>query len=92
MKQKLLIPLTGLFVAGSLLLPSVGMAQSATTTAQINSLSALLQQIQALQSQLKALQTQTATEFNTFLTTLSLGSKGDAVLALQALLAANPDI
>lgn len=107
MKQKLLIPFAGLFVTGLLLAPSVGMAQftaSTTstssgqasspqaTTVQINSLTALLQQIQSLQNQLRALQAQTATEFGTFLTTLSLGSKGDAVLALQALLAANPDI
>lgn len=99
MKQKL-ISLSALFVAGSMLMPSIGLAQSSTTTAstsspqtaQINSITTLLQQIQTLQSQLRALQNQTVTEFNTFLTTLSLGSKGDAVLALQALLAANPDI
>ena len=101
MKRKLLVSLTGLLTAGAMLVPSVGMAQytSTSTTAQINSISALLQQMQALQSQIdalkasqKALQVQTATEFNAFLTSLSLGSRGDAVTALQALLAANPDI
>ena len=99
MKRKLLIPLTSLFLAGFMLIPSIGLAQSTTTTAQINSISALLQQMQALQAQIdvlrasqKALQIQTATEFNAFVTSLSLGSRGDAVTALQALLAANPDI
>jgi len=99
MKRKLLIPLAGLFAAGSMLMPSIGLAQSTTTTAQISALTALLQQIQALQSQINALraqqgtlQTQTATEFNAFITSLSLGSRGDAVTALQALLAANPNI
>lgn len=99
MKQKLLLPLFGLLVAGSMLIPSIGTAQSTSTTAQINSISALLQQMQALQSQIdalkasqKALQIQTATEFSAFLTSLSLGSRGDAVIALQALLAANPNI
>src|SRR3990167_221259 len=99
MKRKLLTSLTGLALAGSMLIPSIGMAQSTTTTTQINSISALLQQLQALQSQIEALKasqnslkSQTATEFNAFITSLSLGSQGDAVAALQALLAANPDI
>jgi len=99
MKQKLLIPITSLFVAGLMFVPSVGTAQSTTTTSQINSISALLQQMQALQVQIdalrasqKTLQVQVATEFNTFVTSLSLGSRGDAVTALQALLAANPDV
>ncbi len=99
MKQKLLIPAASLFMLGSMLLPSISMAQSATSTTQINAISVLLQQIQALQNQIdallvsqRALQVQTATEFNAFLITLSLGSRGEAVTALQALLAANPDI
>lgn len=103
MKKKSLKSLVSLLVAGSMLMPIVGSAQSttttATTTAQINSITSLIQQIQALQSQIDALkasqttlQTQTATEFNTFLSDLSLGSRGDAVLALQALLAANSSI
>ncbi|OHA90181.1 MAG: hypothetical protein A2665_01195 [Candidatus Zambryskibacteria bacterium RIFCSPHIGHO2_01_FULL_46_30] len=99
MKQKLLLPLAGLFLAGLVLVPSVGMAESATSTAQINAISALLQQIQALQSQidaLKASQTtlkvEVATQFSAFVTSLSLGSRGDAVEALQALLATNASI
>ena len=99
MKRTLLKPLTGLVIAGALLMPAIGMAQSTSTTAQINTISALLQQMQALQAQIEALkasqstlQTQTAVEFNAFLTSLSLGSRGDAVTALQALLAANPTI
>ena len=99
MKRKLLIPLTSLVLAGSMLMPVIGSAQSTTTTAQINSISALIQQIQALQAQIDALkasqitlQLQIATEFNAFVTSLSLGSRGDAVAALQALLAANPNI
>ena len=99
MKQKLFLPLAGLFMIGVMLTPSVSTAQSALTTAQINSISALLQQIQVLQNQINALQAsqktlklQAATEFGTFVTSLSLGSEGDAVTALQALLAANPDI
>src|SRR3990167_3104180 len=99
MKRKLLASLTSLVVAGSMLVPVIGSAQSTTTTAQINSISALIQQIQALQAQIDALkasqitlQLQIATEFNAFVTSLSLGSRGDAVAALQALLAANPNI
>src|SRR3989344_960960 len=99
MKQKLLLPLAGLFLAGLVLVPSVGMAESATSTAQINAISALLQQIQALQSQIDALQAsqttlkaEVATQFSAFVTSLSLGSQGDAVEALQALLAANASI
>jgi len=99
MKQKLLFPLIGLFMAGLVLVPSVGMAESATSTAQINAISALLQQIQALQSQIEALKAsqttlkvEAATQFSAFVTSLSLGSRGDAVEALQALLAANASI
>lgn len=80
-------------------IPSISMAQSATSTTQINAISVLLQQIQALQKQIDALvtsqmtlQTQVTTQFNDFLISLSLGSRGEAVEALQALLAANPDI
>ncbi len=99
MKQKLLLPVAGLFVAGLVLVPSVGMAETATSTAQINTISTLLQQIQTLQSQidaLKASQTtlkaEVATQFSAFVTSLSLGSRGEAVEALQALLAANASI
>ncbi|OHB10027.1 MAG: hypothetical protein A3G05_01910 [Candidatus Zambryskibacteria bacterium RIFCSPLOWO2_12_FULL_45_14] len=99
MKRKLLASLTSLVVAGSMLVPMIGSAQSTTTTAQINSLTALIQQIQALQAQIDALkasqttlQAQISTEFIAFVTSLSLGSRGDAVAALQALLAANPNI
>lgn len=99
MKQKLLLPLVGLFMAGFMFMPSVGMAASATSTAQINAISALLQQIQALQSQINALKAsqtalkaEAATQFSAFVTSLSLGSRGDAVEALQALLAANASI
>ena len=99
MKRKLLIPLTSLVLAGSMLMPVIGSAQSTTTTAQINSLTALIQQIQALQAQIDALkasqitlQAQVSTEFSAFVTSLSLGSQGDAVTALQALLAANQNI
>ena len=99
MKQKLLLPLVGLFLAGFVLMPSVGMAESATSTTQINAISALLQQIQALQSQIDALkasqttlQAEAAIQFSAFVTSLSLGSQGDAVEALQALLAANASI
>lgn len=99
MKRKLLIPLVSLLTAGSMLMPSIGMAQSATSTTQITAISALLKQIQDLQSQIEALrvsqntlQIQAATEFRAFIVGLSLGSKGDAVKALQALLAANPNI
>jgi len=80
-------------------MPSIGLAQSATSTTQINAISVLLQQIQALQKQIDALvasqrtlQTQVTTQFNAFIISLSLGSRGEAVEALQALLAANPDI
>ena len=86
-------------MAGLVLVPSVGMAESATSTAQINAISALLQQIQALQSQIEALKAsqttlkvEAATQFSAFVTSLSLGSRGDAVEALQALLAANASI
>ncbi|MDO8471141.1 MAG: peptidoglycan-binding protein [bacterium] len=99
MKQKLLLPLVGFLAAGAMLVPSIGMAESATSTTQINSISALLQQIQALQDQVNALKvsqislkTQVATQFNAFVLSLSLGSRGDAVEALQALLAANASI
>lgn len=99
MKQKLLFPLVGLLTAGAMLMPSISMAQSATSTTQINAISTLLQQIQALQSQIDALQasqkslkSEVATQFNAFVTSLSLGSRGDAVEALQALLAANASI
>ncbi|MBI2673821.1 MAG: peptidoglycan-binding protein [Candidatus Zambryskibacteria bacterium] len=99
MKRKSLIPLVGLLTAGAMFIPSISMAQSATSTTQINAISVLLQQIQALQKQIDALvtsqmtlQTQVTTQFNDFLISLSLGSRGEAVEALQALLAANPDI
>ena len=97
MKQKLLIPIVGLFVAGIMLAPSISMAQSATTTTQINTISALLQQLQALQSQINALQASSlkrelSTQTGAFVTSLSLGSRGDAVTALQALLALDTSI
>ena len=99
MKQKLLLPLVSLLTVGAILMPSIGLAQSATSTTQINAISVLLQQIQALQKQIDALvasqrtlQTQVTTQFNAFIISLSLGSRGEAVEALQALLAANPDI
>ncbi|MDO8728434.1 MAG: peptidoglycan-binding protein [bacterium] len=99
MKEKLLLPILGLITAGTMLIPAISMAQSTATTTQINSISTLLQQLQTLRKQIddlkasqQTLQTQVATEFNAFIVTLSLGSQGDAVKALQALLAANPDI
>ncbi len=88
-----------LVILGSMLAPSVSMAQNASSTAQINSISSLLQQIQALQSQIEALkasqktlQDQAATQLVSFVNNLSVGSQGDDVKALQALLAANPNI
>lgn len=88
-----------LVILGSVLAPSATMAQTASSTAQINSISSLLQQIQALQSQIdalkasqKTLQDQAATELVSFVKNLSVGSQGDDVKALQALLAANPNI
>jgi len=103
MKNKLItIAFTGAVVLASLT-PALALGQSAsttaTTTAQMTALTNTLQQIQALQLQIEnlkrsqmTLQTQASTQFSEFATNLGLGSKGDAVLALQALLAANPSI
>lgn len=99
MKQKLILSIFSLVLLGSVLVPNISMAQSASSTSQINSISSLLQQIQALQSQIdalkasqKTLQDQAATQLVSFVNNLSVGSQGDDVKALQALLAANPNI
>jgi peptidoglycan hydrolase-like protein with peptidoglycan-binding domain len=103
MKHKFLSPIAGLLVGATMLMPVVGMAQTATTTAtstaQINAISSLLQQIQALQSQIdalknsqKTLKTEVATQLGAFISNACVGSQGDEVKALQALLAANSNI
>jgi peptidoglycan hydrolase-like protein with peptidoglycan-binding domain len=100
MKYKIRKFLLALVMVGSMVMPSgMVMAQSTTSTAQLSSISALLQQIQALQSQIEALKTsqnalktQTAQEISTFIQNLALGSQGDEVKALQALLASDTNI
>lgn len=99
MRQTVFKFLAGLVMAGTLLTPVFATAQSATSTTQINAISSLLQQIKVIQDQINALKTsqitlktQAATEFGAFLTNISLGSQGDAVIALQSLLAANPNM
>jgi peptidoglycan hydrolase-like protein with peptidoglycan-binding domain len=99
MKQKLFLTLAGLLVAMVMLIPSVGSAQSATSTASLSAISGLLAQIQALQTQINALKatqntlkSETATQIGSFVKNLSLGSRGDDVKALQALLATNSNI
>ncbi len=98
MREKILKFIAFLTLAGFTLVPAVSLAQSASTT-QLNNITTMLQQIQAMQAQIEALKAsqgtlkaQTATQINSFVATLSLGSSGDDVKALQALLAANANI
>ena len=71
-----------------LLLPSITMAQTTSTS----SIATMLAQIVALQAQIAVLQSQQQQNVSTLITLLQQGSRGDAVVTLQALLAADPDI
>lgn len=62
------------------------------TQAALNMIQELTKQIQELQAKLSALKVQRQETANALITTLSEGSRGDAVKTLQAILAADPTI
>ncbi len=63
-----------------------------TTQAKLDLIASLAKQIQALQAQLVTLNQQKTSAEVSLINTLKLGSKGDDVKVLQALLAADPSI
>lgn len=83
-------------VAGAVVVPAATFAQTTTASTSIQSqldlIASLTAQIQALQQQIQALQTQQQSATVSLVSSLSLGSQGDQVSVLQALLAANPNI
>lgn len=101
MKQKLLLGIAGLAMAGAMVMPAVGFADTSTTSTQSAAIASMLQQIQALQAQIQALRTAqaqvastSASISSTLITMRNLrqGMSGDDVSALQAILAADPSI
>lgn len=81
--------------AAGTVLPMASFAQTTTgtsTQAQISFLAGLMQQIQALQQQIQNLKQQQQTATASLVATLALGSQGDQVRILQALLAADPGV
>ncbi len=83
-------------IAGVAVFPAATFAQvtpaSTSIQAQLNLIASLTAQIQALQQQIQALQTQKQSATASLVSSLSLGSQGNQVKVLQALLAANPSI
>jgi len=83
-------------IVGVAVFPVATFAQTTTAStsiqAQLNLIASLTAQIQALQQQIQALQTQQQSATASLVSSLSLGSQGNQVKVLQALLAANPSI
>ncbi len=101
MKNKLfsrlsVITVAAVVAAAGAALPAASFAQMTTTSssiqAQLSIIASLTQQIQALQQQILGLRQQQKTATAQLVSTLSLGSQGDQVKILQALLAADPGI
>ncbi len=85
-----------LMVAGAVAVPVATFAQTTTISAgvqaQLDLIASLTKQIQALEQQILGLQQQQHAATVSLVSSLSLGSQGDQVKILQALLAANPAI
>jgi peptidoglycan hydrolase-like protein with peptidoglycan-binding domain len=99
MRQNFIKFIAILTLASFALVPAVSLAEATSTNSQINNISAMLEQIKAMQAQIEALKAsqgtlkaQAATQIGAFVASLQLGSSGDDVKALQALLAANANI
>src|SRR5437016_4774677 len=91
---KTLSALSLVFLFGSSMIPAVGLAQTASGSiqAQVDLLIKLQDQIRQLQAQMQSVQTQREQVVAELVSTLKQGSEGDQVAALQALLAADPQI
>ena len=83
------------FLAGTAVSPVLALAQTTTqmtTQEQLTLIAQLTAQIQTLQQQLQQLQAQRQSNIVTLLSSLSQGSSGQQVSALQAILAADPTV
>jgi peptidoglycan hydrolase-like protein with peptidoglycan-binding domain len=91
-----LFSVVALIVVAGVSAPAASFAQTTTVSSsvqtQINLIASLTAQIQALQAQIASLAQQQQTATASLVSTLSLGSQGDQVSILQALLAADPSI
>lgn len=89
-----------LTIIGTAAFPAASFADTAMTTTtvsssiqvELNLITSLEQQIQSLMQQIQSLRTQVASTTVSLVQNLSLGSQGEQVSVLQALLAANPSI
>ncbi len=93
--MKKILLLGFILLAGISLLPAIASAQTTTQLTvqeQLNLITQLTNQIRTLQQQIQQLQAQQQSNIVTLLSSLSQGSSGQQVSALQAILAADPTI